>query len=67
MKVITRAVKLPVPNLQYRELGWTGRAYRKKTECQEALRVTTLGIQSSGTAWQPQFIIAKIETTDEHP
>jgi two-component system, cell cycle response regulator DivK len=45
---ITRAVKLPVPNLQCRELRCDRRDYRKKAEFQETLRVTTLGIQRPG-------------------
>ena len=56
-----RAVKLPVPNLQYRELRWNGRAYRKKTECQEALRVTTLGIQSSGPLGSRSSLLPKLK------
>jgi hypothetical protein len=42
----------------------TGAIIERRRISRKLLRVTTLGIQSS---WQPQFIIAKIETTDEHP
>jgi hypothetical protein len=58
---ITRAVKLPVPNLQCRELRWDRRDYRKKAEFQETLRVTTLGIQSSGPPANRSSLLPKLK------
>jgi hypothetical protein len=50
-----------------RGLRWDRRAYRKKAQFQETFTCHDARHSVVRAAWQPQFIIAKIETTDEHP
>ena len=50
-----------MPNLQCRGLRWDRRDYRKKAEFQETLRVTTLGIQSSGPLGSRSSLLPKLK------